>query len=90
MLKSEVTFVLCIHAGVSELLAHNKWGGGALCVRTAAGAIAVCSYVSLQLVSAKLGRVETGSKHQEGVFHVKFGIIVAVTEGIFVSNREFD
>ena len=26
-LKSEVTLVLCIHAGLSELLNHDDWGG---------------------------------------------------------------
>ena len=29
-LKSAVAFVLCICAGVSELLAHDEWGGSSL------------------------------------------------------------
>ena len=44
-----------------------------------------------RLPSAKLGCVETGGTHQsgpgtEGVRLVNVGIIVAVTEGVFVSN----
>ena len=48
-----------------------------------------------RLPSAKLGWVETGGTHQsdrarKGCVYVKVGIIVAVTGGVFVSNRQLD
>ena len=49
-----------------------------------------------RLPSAKLGWVETGGTHQsvdrarKGCVYVKVGIIVAVTGGVFVSNRQVD
>ena len=69
-LKSAVAFVLCTSAGVSELLAHDEWGGSSFPSEkafsasrgwgemTAAGAIAVqlCVTRTTAVCGVKVGR----------------------------------
>ena len=76
-LTSAVALVLCIHTGVSELLAHDEWGGvflplrkGIFCVqkmrrndRSRDDRGTAFAYHE-RLPSAKLGWVETGGTHQ--------------------------
>ena len=103
-----MALVLCIHAGVSELFAHDGWGPSSFPSRTvfsafrnrggitAAGAMAARSYVSLMTGVCEAGEgrdwrytpIKTG--HGRGAYKVKVGIMVAVTEGMFVSNRQVD
>ena len=77
-LTSAVALVLCIHTGVSELLAHDEWGvffplrKGIFCVqkmgrndRSRDNRGTSFAYHE-RLPSVKLGWVETGGTHQSG------------------------
>ena len=78
-LTSAVALVLCIHTGISELLAHDKWRGvffplrkGVLCVQkmgrndgSSDNRGTTFAYEE-RLSPAKLGWVETGGTIQSG------------------------
>ena len=107
-LTSAVALLLCIRTGISELLAHDEWGGSSSPSgkafsasrkwggMTAARAIAVrllCIMNDCRLRSwggSRLGAHTNLDRAWKGCVYVKVGIIVAVTGGVFVSNRQVD
>ena len=107
-LTSAIALVLCIHTGVSELLAHDesegfsfpsgmafsasrKWGG-----MTAAGTSAIrLLRITNDCRLRSWGRSRLGAHAnldwtRKGRVKVIVGIIVAVTGGVFVSNKQVD
>ena len=107
-LTSAVAVVLCIHTGVSELLAHDEWEGSSFPSgkafsasrkrggMTAAGTIVVRllritnDYRLRSWGGSRLGAHTNLDRARKGCVYVKVGIIVAVTGGVFVSNRQVD
>ena len=106
---SAVVLVLCIHTGVSELLAHDEWGGSSSPSgkafsasrewgkMTAGGTITVHGILRIKndcrlrsWAGLRLGAHTNLDRARKGCVYIKVGIILAVAEEVFVSNRQVD
>ena len=71
--------------------ASRKWGGITAAWTIAVRLLRITNDCRLRgWGGSRLGHTPIWTGHGKGAFYVKVGIIVAVTEGVFVSNRQVD